>query len=406
MKKIISIIVILLVCIVALFAEEKTAAQIMAEEYSSTPAAYSSIASCFVPENARMLGMGGAGLAFSDSENGLFYNPAALAGGEFKLSLPTLSASVYHVYDILKEDLLGKIKGDRSQLVSSVLNVVGTQYAPLAKVDVAASMILPFGFGFGVYAGDTVSTYSGTVVDELDASVVAGYGTSVYLGNIRIAGGVTAEFNALVFNKRAKIADVMKAEDIYSTELTLASGWNGKLPVLDCGLTVELAGLSASVVVSNILEAEYDMTVSSSAIKELGFESIKNDIFSETSDFKVSSSRVISAGIAGDFSGGEFEIRFALDCNDIDGFVKSLSDVSLDKKRVIIGHLNAGLEISLASIVTARVGFNSGYWTAGASLQMGSVMRIDCAYYWTEMGSYAGSRGLDGLTVRFNLGCE
>ncbi len=405
MKKIITILLISVMCILALSAADKTAGEVMAEEYSTTSAAYTSIGSTFAPENARMLGMGGAGLAFQDAENGLFYNPAVLGEGELRISLPSVSVSVYHMYDILREDLINKIGGDTSQLVSSVLNVVGTQYAPLVKADVSTSVILPFGLGLGVYAGDTLSTYSGTAIDQVDVALVAGYGHKFYLGNISISGGVTAEYDALVFNKRVKIADVMKADDVKSTSLTLASGWSGMLPVFDCGLTLDIGGLSASVVVTNILETSFDMTVRESMIKDLEFSSVKDDVFSDTADFRVSGKRTISAGLAGDFSGNLLGLRFALDVNDIQSFADAAGSAQ-DAKRVILKYINAGLEVSLAEYIAARVGLNSGYWTVGATLNLAGVFRVDAAYYWKEMGASAGSRGLDGLTVRFNLGWE
>ena len=405
MKKIASILLISVMCVLALSAQEKTAGEAMAEEYRAASAAYTSIGSTFTPENARMLGMGGAGLAFEDAENGLFYNPATLGAGELRISLPSVSVSVYHVYDILKEDLINKISGDKSQLVSSILNVVGTQYAPLVKADVSTSVILPFGLGFGVYAGDTLSTYSGSAIDQVDVALVAGYGHRFYLGNVSVSAGVTAEYDALVFNKRVKIADVMKADDVMSTSLTLASGWSGKLPVFDAGLTIDISGLSASVVVSNVLESSFDMTVRESKIKDLGFEQVKDDIFSETADFKVSGKRTISAGLAGDFSGNLLGLRFALDVLDIQGLADSVGSAQ-DAKRVILKYVNAGLEVSLADFIAARVGLNSGYWTVGATLRLAGVFRVDAAYYWKEMGASAGSRGLDGLSVRFNLGWE
>jgi hypothetical protein len=395
MKKLLSTLLMLSLCF-TLFAQTT-----MADEYVS---GIYSVGTCFAPEHAKMLGMGSAGLALPDAENGLFYNPASLGEGKFRLSLPSVSVSAYHVYDILKEDIVNKIGGDTAELVSSVLNIVGTQYAPLAKVDVSASVIFPFGVGLGLYAGDTLSTYSGSAIDELNLSLVAGFGNKIQLGPVSVSAGITAEYNALVFNKRVKVADVMGSEDIMQTRLTLASGWTGASPVLDAGLTVNLAGFSASVVVSNILEASLDMTAREAAIEKLNLEDIKADILSENTDFSIPGHRTISAGLAGDFSLGFLGFSFAIDVNDIEQLSESLEEAELE--RVLTKHVKAGVELTVLNWIALRYGLNSGYQTLGASFSLTKLLRIDAAYYWKEMGSIAGSRGLDGITIRLNLGWE
>lgn len=397
MKKLLTVLLMLSLCLFGLLAQET-----LTQEYAS--GIYSDIGTRFVPENARMLGMGNAGLALPNTENGLFYNPASLGEGKLKLSLPSVSASVYHVYDILKEDLVNKIGGDTSELVSSILNVVGTQFAPLAKIDVSTSVIFPFGLGLGLYVGDTLNTYSGTAINELDLSLVAGFGKKFHLGPVAISGGVTAKYNALVFNKRMKIADVLGSDDIMQTSMTLASGYNGVTPVLDAGLTVSYAGLSASVVVTNILETSLDMTTRTTTIQNLNIEDLKTDILSDTSDFIVPGHRTISAGIAGSFSLSCLDFSLAVDINDIVALCENFE--SAEPKRVLTKHLNAGVEVVVLDCIALRYGLNSGYQTIGASFSLAKLLRIDAAYYWKETGSIAGSRGLDGVTVRVNLGWE
>lgn len=405
MKKLLTVLLIALMCFSALSAEEAAAAdykKVFKDEYSSSSAAYLKAGSRFVPTNARMAGMGGAGLSLVDAEYGLFVNPASLAEGKLRISLPSVSVTLYHAYDALRKDsdgknLFDKINGDKDALVAAVLKVVGTELAPLLSTDVSTSLVLPFGLGIGFYGRDTVYTYSGTAINEVDASLALGYAYGLNLGDFRVSAGVTAKMNVLAFNQRLKVATVIKSEDIKEMSMNLAIGYS--LPVIDFGVTGEWKGISASLVVSNLF-TKYRMGIVNTSLNGLA-ETAKSDI--TYNDFTIESKPCVDFGLGYEFESSFVDFAVALDMTDLVGMFSSFSEG--EKGRVLLRHLNTGVEVSLIDTFALRAGMSSGYFTVGTAIDL-FALRIEAAYYWNEMGTSAGERGLDGLTIRFNLGYE
>lgn len=401
MKKILITLLVLALSLSTLFAGDSF--------YEAEPAAYGSIGKSYRPNNAEVLGMGGAGIALMTSENALFYNPASLAEGRFRLSLPSVGVTLYHPYDLVKKDSNGESflnkamkasKDNMGSLVTDLLSIVGTSFSPLMKVDVSTGMILPFGLGFGVYVTDTAYTYSASVIDEVNAVAALGYAYKLNLGSIALSLGVDAKFSALAFTKRigsTEVISIMNSSDVMSTKLTLASGW---APLMDVGATLSIGkSLFASVVYSDINLTGYKMKVTETTIGDLS----KNyqDLVKTGEDFTIKGEGYLNAGLGFKYDMKLLKFKLACDFNDILGFVKS---DEIDA-RSFVYHLSAGAEVGLFNTIILRGGFNSGYFTAGASFDL-FVFRIDAAYFWQEMGTTAGRRGLDGLTIRFNIGYE
>ena len=409
MKKIFTVLLIALMCFSALSAEETSAVDFKKEfkdEYAASSAAYLNAGSRFAPTNARMAGMGGAGLSLVEAEYGLFVNPASLAEGKLRISLPSVSVTLYHAYDALKKDsngknLFDKIGGDKDTLVAAVLNVVGTELAPLASADVSASLVLPFGLGIGLYGRDTIYTYSGTAVDQLDVSLALGYAYGLNLGDFRVSAGVTAKMNVLAFNQRLKVATVIKSEDIKEMSMNVAVGYS--VPVIDFGVTGEWKkgpnDISASLVVSNLF-SKYRMGIVNTSINGVG-ETVKSDI--KYDDFTIKTKPSVDFGLGYEFESSFVDFAVAADLTDLVGMFSSLKGG--EAGRVILRHLNTGVEVSLIDTFAFRAGMSSGYFTVGTAIDL-FALRIEAAYYWNEMGTAAGERGLDGLTIRFNLGYE
>ena len=405
MKKIFTVLLIALMCFSALFAEEESAVDYkkqFKDEYASSAAAYLNAGKRFVPTNARMAAMGGAGLSLVEAENGLFVNPASLSEGVFRLSVPSVSFTLYHAYGVLKKDsegknLIDKISGDKDALVAAVLKVVGTELAPLVSADVSTSLVLPFGLGLGFYTRDTVYTYSGTAVDQLDASLALGYAYGFYLGDFRLSAGVSAKMNVLAFNQRLKVASVIKSDNVKEMSMNVAVGYS--LPVIDFGVTGEWKGISASVVVSNLF-SKYRMGIVNTSIDGIK-DTLKSDI--SYNDFTIDTKPSVDFGLGYEFENSFFGFAAALDMTDLVGMFSSLNGGNTG--RIILAHLNTGLEVSLIDTIALRAGLSSGYFTLGAALDF-FALRIEASYYWNELGTEAGQRAVDGLTLRFNLGYE
>lgn len=410
MKKILTVLLALLLCSVSLFA---------ATEYFSGDSSsnYGSIGKGFRPNNAQLLGMGNAGVALMDSENALFYNPASLASGEFRLSVPSIDVTLYHAYDMMKKNADGTSFIDQAKaaiddnskmtgLAAPLIDIVGTQFAPLMKVDASVGFVLPFGLGLGIYASDTVYTYDYSVIDEVDAVVALGYGYKLDLGASQLSVGLDAKFSAVAFNKRIGTTELLAAmgtnsadgssNGLDSMNVTLAGGW---APLFDIGATYEMGPFSVALVCSDINLFGYNMEVKSTTVGEI--EGIKD--VATSSKFKIQGAPNLTLGGAYKYESDIVDVKVAMDMRDIIGlFDKESGDFSFRK---ISKHIGLGTEVGLIDTFYFRLGMNSGYWTVGTSVDI-FALRVDAAYFWQEMGSGSGQSGLDGLTIRFNLGFE
>ena len=400
MKKIFSILLVLILCSAFLFAEAK---EDFLKDYSNNPNAYTNIGKKFKPTNAVFMGMGGAGVALLDGESAIFYNPASLSEGRFKLSVPSVGVTLYHPSAFLEKDSSGKSLVDKikdgenvGNLVTPILTAIGTSFAPLLKVDAAVSLSLPLGLGVGVYTSDTIYTYSGTIINEIDASVALGYAYKFRLGSFNISTGASARFNALAFNRRidgTEIASAISKKD-YNMDLVVASGW---APLVDLGVTAEWKGLSMAVVLSDINLTGYKLQIDETTLSNITKSVLT---FDKNEDLKIKGTPDLTFGFGYTLDTSIFSLRAALDLTDCIPLLNG--DVKFNK-RTLLKRVNAGLELGLFDTVMVRGGLNSGYYTVGASFDL-FVFRVDAAYYWIEMGESAGERGLDGLTIRFNLG--
>lgn len=415
MRKILSILLVLVLASSLVFADDSLKESFV-KDYTDNSAVYTGIGTSFKPVDAAAMGRGGAGLALMDSSYAMFNNPAQLGEKEFKLSVPSVGLTVYHPYALLKEDSEGnsalkKImdamssneEGAILNAVSPVLSVIGTQFAPLVSVDAAVGLTLPFGLGFGVYVSDTAYTYDSSAIDELDVSLSLGYGYKINFGSLSLSVGAAAKFNALAFNQRIK-ASTFISGDTSNITVGLASGW---APIMDFGVTTQykvgVNTFSLAAVYSDInLMGGYKMDVS-----KLSMPTAMSDLMScakleRNGDFTIEGKGNLSAGFGYTLDLKLLKLKAAADITDILGLISSNSELS---GRILLKHVNAGLELSLVDTIVVRGGLNSGYFTLGASLDIFAI-RVDAAYFWKEMGSYAGERGLDGLTIRFNLGYD
>lgn len=402
MKKFITLILVFALVSVALFADER---EDFINEYTSTPEAYSGIGSGFKHSNPEILGMGGAGVALNDSTKAFLLNPASITEGKFRLSLPSATVTLYHVYDFLKPDSDGKSFIDKAmnssdnmgQLINDALDIVGIQFMPFVRVDASTGLIIPIGkfaFGLNVNASDTVYTYSGSIIDEVNSEVALGLGYKLEFGNLSLALGVDGKYSILAFNKRIKATDIMNFGD--GVSLTVASG---ATPVFDVGATLAYKGLSFGAALRDINFGGYRMSVMTETVSDIAGTIIKPG---NAGDITVAVTPNLTMGLGYKFDTKLLDFKVAFDVTDVMGLSKY---TGTESGKALFKHINAGVELGLLDTLYVRGGLNSGYWTAGVSFDI-FLIRVEAAYYWKEMGSIAGQKGLDGLTIRFNLGYD
>lgn len=375
----------------------------LVDDWRENSYGYEEIGRRFEVTDVRMKGMGGAGTALSEASNGIFVNPASLGSGESGFSYPSVSLTVHHVHDAIKETGNGRsilemlVSGnfDDSELYSALLDLVGTERAPLGKADAYTSFVAPYGLALGLYASDTVYTYSGSIINETDFSFALGYGHSFFFGDFSISGGAVMKFNYLIFSER------MKANEIIGKKLdkvTSQFAYGYAVPVTDLGITLSWKGLRASLVCSNLF-GDYHMGVAETALPD--FLKV-NTADIDYSLFTIENRCELALGLAYEMKIGDFSFAAASDFNDI-LTMNEYDDNFSEAGRRFLKRFNIGFEAGWRDIVAIRFGMNAGYFTIGSSLQYFGI-KIESAYYWEETGSQAGERGLDALSIRFNVG--
>ncbi len=365
--------------------------------------AFASLITPYQPLTARVRGMGTTGVAVTGRSDTFYVNPAALASRRFELSVPSLQVTAYHLYDAVKG-------GGNLISAGSLVNMAsGIQegYGKLMDMDAGLSFTAG-GFGLGINATVAINTYGnpeehkyGLEADlfgEVRAAISLGYGYRFYLPlDFSIDVGAMVRFSYLAYT------DTFSAEIVSDMENAMATLQNKPIMAgfsipFDLGINVNMPyGFSAGVVARN-LNGRFYMT---------GFDGYEgflkdpvggksgNDKFAFNSDWS------LDAGIGWSLDTWYASPTIAIDFRDIVGMCTTKDFTFRD----FMYHLNIGAEVRLLSFLDIRGGLSQGYWSLGVGLDLWAF-KVDVAYYRQEFGSTAGEYGLDGFTVRFNIGYD
>ena len=371
--------------------------------------AYSAMIEPFQPMTARALGMGGAGVAVTGSADTFFINPAALASRRLEISLPSAQVTMYHIYDLVSSGLIDDIASGETPSLNSLTDLIKTGYGKIADVDAAVSFTAG-GFGLGINTTASFLTYNSgantttaNIIGKVNAAISLGYGYRFNLPlDFSIDVGAMVRFNYLAYTEAFGAQSMLDSMDSPDGIMGIFTG----LPIMagysipfDVGLNVNMPlGFSAGVVARN-LNGKYYMT---------GFDDYErflDDPFGgnagEDSRFEFSSDWSLDAGIGWSLDAWYLSPSIAVDVRDIVGLCQT-EDADF---RDFMYHLNVGAELRILSFLDIRGGLRQGYWTLGVGLDLWAV-KLDIAYFRQEFGATAGDYGLDGLTVRVNIGLD
>lgn len=419
MKKIITIALALIVSISMVFASsvfDDFKADLVANESKG----FAESLEGYKPSNPQSMGMGGAGLAINDGLDSLFYNPSILGQGKVRFSIPAVTVTVNHVYDLLKKGEDGTSALDKvqtavkeglteniSDLIPVVSSLIGTGKSKIASAEASVGMLANV-FGLAMNVNDTVRSFDGTVFDDLKISAVMGFGFGIGSDDVRLNLGFTGKLNVNAFSKRISVSDAMSFNEETINQLPFAIGYG--IP-FDAGVTFKFHSLKATATLSDINlfglgEYKYDMILVEDVKERLNtIDAISGEAtkIRENSVYQFTPKMKLNAGIAFDTESST-GIKLAVDVVDILSIPDAL-DAGYSTKGVILGHTKIGAEFSLLNFLKVRGGLNSGYFTLGGSVNLGFIT-IDAAYFWEELGVVAGEKGLDGLSLRFNIGWD
>ena len=393
MKKLIVIALVFIVSVSMVFADADFT-QFEAEIEANEKTAYAEALEGYRPTNPQIMGMGGAGLTTNDSVDSLFYNPSILGQGKFRLSIPSLTVTVNHIYDFLKKGSDGtsayekvmKLTGEGSEVnyadyLPIVSDLIGSGKGKIASVEASTGMLANV-FGFAANVNETIRTYNGSLISDLKVSALVGIGFSFGSEDVRVNVGATGKFNANVFSER--IVPSKFVSDNTEEEITI--------PFAIGTADVNIAGLGEYI---------YELTAISVNSDPSSTESSEPVMYK--TDYKYTPNTKLNFGVAFDTESAT-GLKLALDVVDVIS-MKDALDAGYSFKSVFLGHMKAGAEFSLFNFLKVRGGMNSGYFTLGGSVNIG-IITLDAAYFWEELGAFAGEKGLDGLSIRCNIGWD
>ena len=437
MKKILSILLVLvLVCSFA-FAEDSTVEGFKSDIEANKNIAFAESLASFNPVNPKMMGMGGAGLAINSSLDALFTNPSVLGRGKVRIAIPSVTLSINHIYDLMKEDENGNTAIEQIEKVSSegmensdvntmmnlISSLIGSGKGKIASFEASTGLIANV-FGVAANVSDTIRTFNGTIFDDLKVSTVAGLGFGFGGDEVKFTVGGSFKYNVNIFTRRMGLGDFQammnsdsngnsgsgsdpasSSEENTLSNIPLAVGYG--MP-LDFAVSVKYYGLSATAVLTDVNlfglgDYKYGILVPSDEMTSTSATTFVKNLDKE-SVFKFKPKMDLDLGIGYEGKLSIIGFKAAVDFVDLISLVREL-DGGYSAKNVLLNHTKAGAEISLFDMIKVRGGINSGYLTLGGSFNIG-IITVDTAYYWEELGSFAGHNGLDCMTIRFNLGWD
>ena len=441
MKKIISILLVLvLVCSFAFAdetAEEKIKKDFIADIAANEDIAFADSLASFNPVNPKMMGMGGAGLAINSSLDALFTNPSVLGRGKVRIAIPSVTLSINHIYDLMKEDENGNSaieniekmssgdmkNSDVNTTMSLISSIIGSGKGKIASFEASTGLIANV-FGVAANVSDTIRTFNGTIFDDLKVSTVAGLGFGFGGDEVKFTVGGSFKYNVNIFTRRMGLGDFQammnsdsngnsgsgsdpasSSDENTLSNIPLAVGYG--MP-LDFAVSVKYYGLSATAVLTDVNlfglgDYKYGILVPSDEMTSTSATTFVKNLDKE-SVFKFKPKMDLDLGVGYEGKLSIIGFKAAVDFVDLISLVREL-DGGYSAKNDLLNHTKAGAEISLFDMIKVRGGINSGYLTLGGSFNIG-IITVDTAYYWEELGSFAGHNGLDCMTIRFNLGWD
>ena len=441
MKKIISILLVLvLVCSFAFAdetAEEKIKNDFIEDIKANEDIAFAESFASFTPVNPKMMGMGGAGLAINSSLDALFTNPSVLGRGKVRIAIPSVTFSINHIYDLMKEDENGNSaieniekmssgdmkNSDVNTMMNLISSLIGSGKGKIASFEASTGLIANV-FGVAANVSDTIRTFNGTIFDDLKVSTVAGLGFGFGGDEVKFTVGGSFKYNVNIFTRRMGLGDFQammnsdsngnsgsgsdpasSSDENTLSNIPLAVGYG--MP-LDFAVSLKYYGLSATAVLTDVNlfglgDYKYGILVPSDEMTSTSATTFVKNLDKE-SVFKFKPKMDLDLGIGYEGKLSIIGFKAAVDFVDLISLVREL-DGGYSAKNVLLNHTKAGAEISLFDMIKVRGGINSGYLTLGGSFNIG-IITVDTAYYWEELGSFAGHNGLDCMTIRFNLGWD
>lgn len=394
---------------------------------------YPEIDFAFHPSMIRYDAMGASGLASPTKLDSFFANPANLAIKRgFGIAVPSINLTLYNLQRLIADpeamEIVNKIADksasdeDKINLATKYLNNLGTGRNAIAKIDTGIGLQLgSFGLGTNLQVklhtlnkGSSLASIS--IIPEVNVAQTLALGLKIIDSNAislslgaSVHGVYKAYFKGIGGN--TAISFINHSDEIKETLLwntPVMGGW--ALPV-DAGVTVGFADdailLSAS---ANNINGIYHMQSFAGAgylvnsFSEGAVPDQPEENPGESVKFDIKTPWQLNFGFAFAPDWSIFRPTVTADLVDMLDMIRNFNKETFRASDLLL-HLNAGVELELLKIVSARVGINRGYMSVGAGLNLFAA-RIDLAYGWQEFGVELGDKPVDSFSVKFTLGYD
>ncbi len=366
----------------------------------STPdvAPYSLAGDIFETTSARMTGMGGAGLGMSGYSDAFLFNPAVLGESRFRLSIPTVSVTVFNPRAINDTDFFDNLKD--AEWVGAVDNLMSTLSYGANEVErIDFGINAQFGHvGIGlntrqrILASLATSSYlDGEYLVEDTTALTLGFGFRFPLfgSHFSLDLGANAQFLYQMYtssiDKDTVDVFIDNADD---AKFSLAAGW--AVP-FTFGANLNMpGGFRVSSVARNVNgKFRYHFFEDS---KDYDFLSSMKD---EDGDYDAGIRYDAGLTWTSPFEGINWIMKptISVDVQDL---------ANIEEKDDLYSRLYAGAQVTLFKFLDVRYGIAQGYQSVGIGLDA-FIFHIDASYWRREYGQRLGDKSIDALTLRFQL---
>jgi len=363
------------------------------------------------PPNARQAALGGAHVTLTDDIDTIFTNPAGLAGLKTQMQVAELTlhlrGPVFDITNLMVEvantgnDVLDVISGSSGQSLNN-LKAAFELGGPVAFAFVSN------GFGFGIYNwGGMDFDLQGTIstgilnINFTDTLLLTGgYGHRFMFSEenkVMLDIGATLKAFALgqvnysdpslvFFNTALASGDVF----LFSSPFDVSLGLSG-----DVGLLFHLGGwFKAGLVARDVFTAYWTTTYPT-------MEDFIHFSGGGSTDFDYSLTN-LCAGVMfqpplGNFPWFISDVKIMLDYDDILAFA-----VHPDTATNPILHMGIGVEAVILEVLSLRVGFYQGLFSAGLGIDL-SIFRLNVSMFGSEQGLEPGLLPAYNVMVSFKF---
>lgn len=403
LKKIITLTLIITIALSTVFAASPTPTP-------DTDVAYNMVDRPYRKTSARMLSMGGAGIALRSNQDALYVNPASLGEKGLVWNMPNVATTIYNARELIATGIIDNyqnIASEPGKYAETILGIFGKAgNNKIATVD--AGVGAKWGrFAFGVDTQVNLNTYTPStsaidvaVIPQVDVVLSTGLGLRFMRDSkINFDIGVAARLNARAYYQKLDADYVLRnlnnmneifkklQEDqpmVFLYSMPIDFGFNLNLP----------AGMTLSTVVRNINGSFKGNATTLKEISSKAAELIKSDTI------KLESPMSVDFGFGWKPYWGLSWLanpNIAVDVVDIVGLTKEFSTTNL------LAHMRAGIEVEILKLLELRAGLNQGYVSIGAGFNLMNIIHLEASYYRLEFGEKLLDKPVDALTIRMNL---